>query len=117
MILRWRGLATLLFILAVTTRIYGAGSGFNVGIVVNQNSTNSIQLANYYCEQRHIPPQNVVRINWSGSTVEWSRANFEITLLNPLLAALQIRGLTNQIDYVLLSLALPYRVRHPNNPT
>src|SRR4051812_827741 len=110
MILRWRGLATLLFIIAVSTRIYGAGSGFNVAIVVNQTSTNSIQLANYYCEQRHIPPQNVIRINWSGSNVEWSRANFESTLLNPLLATLQSRGLTNQTEYVVLSMDIPYRV-------
>ena len=117
MILRWRGLASLFFILIVSTRARGAGSGFNVAVIINQNSTNSMQLGNYYCEQRHIPPQNVVRINWSGSSVEWSRTNYESVLLNPFLATLQSRGLTNQIEYVVLSMDIPYRVVDANSST
>ncbi len=86
------------------------GAGLNVAIIVNQNSTNSVQLGNYYREQRQVPPQNYLRINWTGANTEWSLADFNQTLLNPLLTMLAARRLTNQIDYVVLSMDIPYRV-------
>lgn len=86
------------------------GSGLNVVVVVNQNSSDSVELGNYYCEQRRVPPQNLLRINWAGSRIEWSRGDFETTLRAPLEAMLAARQLTNQIDYVLLSMDIPYRV-------
>ena len=45
-----------------TFHLQAGGSGLNVAIIINQDSTNSIQLGNYYREQRNIPPQNVFRI-------------------------------------------------------
>jgi uncharacterized protein (TIGR03790 family) len=82
----------------------------NVVVVVNQNSTNSVQLGNYYCERRGVPPQNLLRINWTGGNASWSRSDFETYLLNPLVAMLSGRGLTNQADYVVLSMDIPYQV-------
>ena len=93
-----------------TAQLFAGGSGLNVVVVVNQNSPNSVQLGNDYCEQRGVPPQNLLRIDWSGSEVEWSRSAFETTLRTPLNAMLAARQLTNQTDYVLLSMAIPYRV-------
>ena len=91
--------------------LWAGGSGLNVIVVVNQNSTNSVQLGNDYCEQRGVPPQNVLRLTgWTGGAVEWSRANFESLLRNPLLAMIAGRGLTNQATYVLLSMDIPYRI-------
>ena len=86
------------------------GSGLNVAIVVNQRSTNSVQLGNYYTELRQVPAENLVRINWTGGLTDWSKADFETTLLQPLTAILASRGLTNQVDTVLLSMDIPYRV-------
>ena len=105
---RLTGLAFLIASSAAT--LFAGGSGLNVAVVVNQSSTNSVQLGNYYCEQRGVPPQNLLRINWSGSIVEWSLSDFTNTLRNPLVAMLASRQLTNQIDYVLLSMDIPYRV-------
>ncbi len=93
-----------------TAKLFAGGSGLNVVVVVNQNSANSVQLGNYYCERRGVPPQNLLRINWSGSQVQWSRSAFETTLRAPLNAMLAARQLTNQVDYVLLSMDVPYRV-------
>jgi uncharacterized protein (TIGR03790 family) len=89
---------------------FAGGSGLNVVVVVNQSSTNSVQLGNYYCEQRGVPPQNVLRINWPGSRTDWSRAELDAVLRTPLNAMLASRQLTNQVDYVVLSMDLPYRV-------
>ncbi len=93
-----------------TTLLWGGGSGLNVVVVVNQNSTNSVQLGNYYCERRQVPPQNLLRINWTGGNTYWSNSDFTAVLLNPLLDMVASRQLTNQIDYVVLSMDIPYRV-------
>jgi uncharacterized protein (TIGR03790 family) len=83
----------------------------NVIVVVNQNSTNSVQLGNDYCERRGVPPQNVFRMTgWTNGAVEWSTNDFATYLGNPLLAMLASRGLTNQAEFVLLSMDIPYTV-------
>jgi uncharacterized protein (TIGR03790 family) len=90
---------------------FAGGSGLNVIVVVNQNSSNSLQLGNDYCERRGVPPQNVLRMTgWTGGNISWQQSDFESFLLNPLLAMLSSGGLTNQAQIVLLSMDIPYRV-------
>ena len=97
--------------LLAAAMVWAGGSGLNVIVVVNQNSTNSVQLGNDYCELRGVPPQNVLRMtSWTGGNVNWSPADFQTQLLNPLLAMIAGRGLTNQAQFVLLSMDIPYRV-------
>lgn len=96
------------------TGLFAGGSGLNVVVVVNQNSTNSVQLGNYYCERRGVPPQNLVRINWAGGNTAWSRSDFEASLLTLLVSMLSNRGLTNQVDYIVLSMDIPYQVTDTN---
>lgn len=98
------------FALLLSLSALAGGSGLNVVVVVNQNSTNSVQLGNYYCEKRGVPPQNLLRINWTGNNINWTRSEFENLLRSPLNAMLLNRGLSNQIEYVLLSMDIPYRV-------
>ncbi len=90
-------------------RCFGGGSGLNLVVIANASSSNSCELANYYCERRQIPPENVLYIDWSGSTNVWSSGDFQTNLLNPLLAMLSARQLTNQIDYVALSMDIPFQ--------
>jgi uncharacterized protein (TIGR03790 family) len=99
-------------IMLLASPAWGGGSGLNVVVVVNQNSTNSVQLGNSYCELRGVPPENVMRMTgWTGSTQTWSLAEFETRLRNPLREFVRNRGLTNQAQYVLLSMDIPYRVK------
>jgi uncharacterized protein (TIGR03790 family) len=107
--------AVILFIslavLLAAGRVRAGGSGLNVIVVVNQNRTNSVQLGNDYCERRGVPPQNMLRLTgWSGGSISWSPGDFATNLLNPLLAMIASRGLTNQAQFVLLSMDIPYRV-------
>src|SRR6516225_5488074 len=106
----WSRVAGCFCFCALASRVWAGGSGLNVLVVVNQNSTNSVQLGNYYCERRHVPPQNYLRINWPGGNVDWNSNDFKTYLLNPILGAVTSRQLTNQIDYVVLSMDIPYRV-------
>jgi len=101
----------MLAALLAARTVWAGGSGLNVIVVVNQNSTNSVQLGNDYCELRGVPPQNVLRMTgWTGGSINWSPADFQTCLLNPLLAMIASRGLTNQAQFVLLSMDIPYRM-------
>jgi len=91
--------------------VWGGGSGLNVVVVVNQNSTNSVQLGNDYCEKRGVPPENLLRMTgWNGGSISWSRSDFETFLRDPLLGLVAATGLSNQVQYVLLSMDIPYEV-------
>ena len=117
MCMHWPRLASLLFFCALAARLWAGGSGLNVVVVVNQLSTNSVQLGNYYCEKRQVPPQNLLRTAWRGGNVAWQKSDFQAIILNPLLAMLSTRQLTNQIDYVLLCMDFPYRVENGGSLT
>jgi uncharacterized protein (TIGR03790 family) len=87
------------------------GSGLNVIVVANQNSGNSLRLANDYCERRGVPPQNLWRMTgWTNGSINWEESDFESYLLTPLLTTISNRALTHQAMIVLLSMDIPYRV-------
>src|SRR5438128_12646046 len=93
----WWHAAVLAYILS-GHYLHAGGSGLNVLVVVNPNSPNSLELGNYYCEHRQVPPQNVVHLrNWTGGNLAWSRAQCQLSLLNPLFVALSVRQLDRQI--------------------
>jgi uncharacterized protein (TIGR03790 family) len=83
-------------------------------VVINQNSADSVALGNYYCERRQIPPENVLRIAWSGGNISWDGGQFTTNLLQPLLNAIAARGLSNQIHFIALSMDIPFATIHSN---
>src|SRR5580700_504451 len=93
------GILGLAILMTLAPCARGGESGLNVIVVVNQNSANSLQLGNDYCERRGVPPQNLLRMtNWTGGSINWQQSDFESYLLNPLLAMISGRGLTNQAE-------------------
>jgi len=104
----WMARVCLPFSLLLPLYAYAGGSGLNTIVIVNQTSSNSCELGNYYCEKRQVPPENVLRINWAGNT-SWSALDFTNNLLNPLLAMINDRQLTNQASYVVLSMDIPFQ--------
>jgi uncharacterized protein (TIGR03790 family) len=90
-------------------KLQAGGSGLNTVVVVNQNSSNSCELGNYYCQYRQVPPENVLRINWPGGNTLWTSNDFQTNLAAPLLNMLATRQLTNQIQYVVLSMDIPFQ--------
>src|SRR4051794_23953738 len=84
------------------------GSGLNTLVIVNQNSSNSCALGNYFCERREVPSENVVRITWAGGNVSWTSDDFQTSLVAPVLKALADRNLTNQLDLAVLSMDIPF---------
>jgi uncharacterized protein (TIGR03790 family) len=106
-----------MFVGLCAVKVWAGGSGLNVAVVVNQNSTNSVQLGTYYCEERQVPPQNLMRASWPGGNITWMESDLTSVILNPLLSMLSSRQLTNQIDYVVLCMDFPYRVGNNGLPT
>ena len=96
-------------------QVMAGGSGLNTVVVVNQNSTNSCELGNYYCERRKVPPENVLRIAWPGGNISWGSADFQASLLAPLLDMLASRQLSSQVDYVVLSMDIPFQTVYDTN--
>ncbi len=94
---------------ALVCKLHAGGSGLNTVVVVNQTSSNSCELGNYYCQQRQVPPQNVLFINWPGGNTLWASNDFQANLVTPLLNLLAANQLTNQIDYVVLSMDIPFQ--------
>jgi uncharacterized protein (TIGR03790 family) len=86
------------------------GSGLNTLVVINQNSARSMELGNYYCERRQIPPENVIRIVWTGGNTTWTATEFHTILRQPVEQAIASRGLSAQIEFVVLSMDIPFSV-------
>jgi uncharacterized protein (TIGR03790 family) len=78
--------------------------------VANGNSPDSLELANTYRVKRQVPPEQVLRIAWTGGNIQWTRQEFIDTLLNPVLARVNELSRSNQIQYVVLSMDIPYRI-------
>jgi uncharacterized protein (TIGR03790 family) len=96
-------------------QVDAGGSGLNTVVVVNQNSTNSLELGNYYCASRQVPPNNLLRISWPGPNTAWTSSDFQADLLQPLLNLLATGQLTNQVDYVVLSMDIPFQTLNGTN--
>jgi uncharacterized protein (TIGR03790 family) len=89
--------------------LHGGGSGLNTIVIINDFSSNSCELGNYFCQRRQIPPENVLRISWPGNNIAWTSNELFSILLSPLTNMLASRQLTNQIDYAVLSMDIPFR--------
>jgi len=102
----------------LSTPIIVWATGLHTLVVVNQNNPDSVAVGNLYCELRGVPPQNLVRLtNWTGSQVYCSTEEFTNSILRPIQTAITTRQLTNQIDYVVLSIGFPYIVYKNSGPT
>ena len=107
--LRFVLLGTAFLTCALAGKLLAGGSGLNTVVVANLTSSNSCELANYYCQARQVPPQNVLYISWPGGNTLWASNDFQTNLVAPLLNMLTTRQLTNQIDYVVLSMDIPFQ--------
>ncbi|MFQ3549428.1 MAG: TIGR03790 family protein [Armatimonadota bacterium] len=98
----------------ISSQALAWGGPENVLVVKNSNSQVSINIADYYIQQRNIPAQNVLTITCQDSST--SSANERISETNyinqietPIYNYIQNNGLTNQIQYIVLTKGIPHR--------
>src|SRR5690606_31982374 len=100
----------LVAILALGGPAMGGGGAENVLLVVNQNSHDSLTIANHYVRFRKIPPTNVVYLDWQGSDSQCTGEEFREQILKPVLEQLTERRIALQIDYIVYSAGFPWRI-------
>ncbi|HEY8241166.1 MAG TPA: TIGR03790 family protein, partial [Kiritimatiellia bacterium] len=82
-------------------------------VVVNDNSPESLELGQYYQDARGIPERNIFHIS-STTNFTVDAASFSNDIRNPVLAYVSSSGLSNQVDFIVFSRGIPYRVAEGN---
>ena len=89
---------------------FAGGGPFNVLVVVNTNSANSVELGDYYAAAHGIPAHQICAVgidtNWGSITY----TQFRNGLRNPVNSHIAANGLGNQIDFVVLCQDFPTRI-------
>ncbi len=109
-------LAGLTILLLATNHARATGGPENVLLVINPRSPDSLCIANHYAELRHIPPNNLLFLNWDPKQENTDIDTFRDKILLPVLRAAKqpIPGrqiLGRQIDYVVYSSDFPWGIR------
>ena len=100
----------VLTVLCATAPLAQAGGGpQNVLVIVNDNSLESLELGHYYQTKRGVPAGNVCHIR-TAVDFNISSADFTNQVRQPILNYIATSGLSNQIDYIVFSRDIPYRV-------
>jgi len=97
-------------VLTVTT-----GGPQNVLVVQNSNSPVSMRIAAYYVAARNIPAGNLVTISTADSSLSSAKelityANYQSQIETPVKNYLAANGLTDTIQYIVLTKGIPHRI-------
>lgn len=109
--------AAIAVLFAVIVPLAAIPAPHRVLLVIDTNFQDSVSVGNYYREKRGIPRTNIVYIGvrdvdrfnnyYSSSTF----VNFSNDVLGPILDAINNRGLSDTIDYIVLSFGIPVRMQ------
>ncbi len=99
-------------IFSVVGSAQAGGGPEGVIVVVNEDSWASLAVANEFVHLRKIPPNNVIYLtggtNWAFDSI--SIENFRKHILKPVLEKIAKRRLGKQIDCIVYSADVPYRI-------
>jgi hypothetical protein len=103
-------LAALALLLAGAATAHAGGGPENVFLIVNANGARSKEVANHYISLRKIPAINVFYAPSPPNAVRITGVNFRDKILLPALAAMDRRGIREQIDHIVYSCDFPFIV-------
>jgi len=101
-----------LILVCLSGPVLAGGSPLRTLVVVNLNSDQSLELGRYYAEKRGIPERQIFSIAVTNK-IEIDTAGFSNLIRGPILAYINNSGLSNQIDAIVFSMDIPYRVFLP----
>ena len=99
------------FCLLAPALAFAGGGPFNVLVVVNTNSADSVELGNYYAAAHGIPAHHVCRLGIATNLATLATNEFYALVRNPVTNHIAANGLSGQIDYLVLCMHVPTRVR------
>ncbi len=89
--------------------VWAGGGPLQVLVIVNDNSPDSLDVGQYYQDLRGLPERNIVHVQTT-TNVTTTVAAFSNEVVVPVRNYLASAGLSNQIDGLILTRGLPYRV-------
>ena len=92
--------------------LWAGGGAFNVLVVVNTNSADSIELGNHYAAVHGIPDHHICRVDIATNLVSVTSNEFRSLLVGPITNHIAVNGLAGQIDFLVLCQDVPTRVRN-----
>ena len=78
-------------------------------VVVNDNSSDSKSIAEYYALRRNVPLRNICHIK-TQTTEEIERKVFDEEIARPIAACLQAKGLVESVFYMVTTAGLPLKI-------
>lgn len=110
-----KSIAILAFIILCFSLMSACGlEPFECALLVNENSQDSLELANFYAKARSVPDENVIYLDLPSSVLEppyrMNSENFHGIIRDPVLAAIEQRGLSGQIRAWIYSCGFPTQV-------
>ena len=87
------------------------GTAENLLLLVNADSASSKLIANHYIRWRNVPATNVVYLSDIPDKVQINVDSFRKLILKPTIEAMQQRGITGQIDYIVYSSGFPTKIQ------
>jgi hypothetical protein len=106
----WRAAVACLVSLLAAASAHAGGGPENVFLVVNSRGDKSKEVANHYIKLRRVPPMNVLYLPLPPSANVIKGNEFRDKLLQPTLAAIERRGLTDQVDQIVYSCEFPWQI-------
>jgi uncharacterized protein (TIGR03790 family) len=104
----WNILISSLLLLSVPDVPAGIGPQ-NVVVVVNDNSRDSLEIGQYYQEQRGLAERQVVHVNTTTNGAI-ALTDFNSEIYDPVIHHINSSGLSNQVDTILYTIGMPYQV-------
>lgn len=98
-------------VLLIAAAAFAGGGPQNVLIVVNDESIESQQIGALYRQTRGIPERNVCHVSISPRTNRVNSGLFQTSVVSRIHQHIAAHGLSNQIDYIVLSKDIPYAAR------
>ncbi len=99
-----------ILVLLLQRPLFAGGGPEYVLLVVNNSDPGSKTIANYYIDARHIPPNNVLYLDWKLGDAQITVDQFRNELLQPIQQFLQKRKLAGQIDCIAYSSGFPWAI-------
>ena len=101
----------LVFFYLFFARNCGAITATQIVIVANRDIAESTQLAEYYCDRRDVPMQNIVFLPLGKELTDAiSRSDYDSKLANPIREVLSSQQFKGKVQCILLVYGVPYRV-------
>lgn len=114
--MKLRYFTLILAVLTAASRpLFAVGRPENVLVVQNTSSPVSMRIAQYYMSARGIPAQNLASISLVDSSLSETNeiitlADYQSKVEDPIKNYLTANGLTDQIQYIVLTKGIPHRL-------